>query len=620
MFELTGYGLTIFNERYALYDGETWDDACRRVANYIASAEDPDKIKKYQDSFYDEIVNNRFMPGGRIWYGSGRPKSGLINCFVYDPLDSREGWSKSVGDMIITSGMGGGCGFNFSKIRPRGTYIAGTGGEATGAVSLMEIINTAGEVIKGGGGRRCALMFCLNIDHPDLLEFLDKKCFKVIKSKKSILTALEDSFPRLKTEKEFYEKINYLLEDDKNKDALFYIAKGMHDKQLHNANVSVVIPEGKLSEFLDCVKENKEWELTWRDEIRLRINAKDLWDRLLDNAYQSAEPGILNFDLAERMNNIGYYAKITSTNPCGEIPMPPNSVCCLGQLVLPRFVKENGKFDWSQLADTIAIAVRFLDNVLDVTSYPIPETKQMSQNTRRIGLGITGLHDLLLLLGHKYNSQEGLAFVDELMNFVKKRSYEASIFLAAEKGSFPVFNFEGYSKSDFYKSLTLGLKAKIKQYGIRNCAINSIAPTGTISIVCGTSSGVEPIFSYAYERRYYSGDEIKVEQVVHPLFKKFIDDKKEVSHFQNIEDLSAKDHLEIQKVCQKHVDQAISKTINIAKGYPKKDLNELFLEYLPHLKGLTIYVEGSRGAAPLKSLSLEQAQKLLSCVTGTCDL
>ncbi len=618
MFVPTEYGLTIFNQRYTLYDSETWEEACKRVAIFIASAEENNKIKKYQDLFYEELINNRFMPGGRIWYGSGRKKAGLINCFSASPVDdSREGWAKAVSDMIIISGMGGGCGMNLSKIRPRGEPIHGTGGEATGAVSLMELINDVGEVIKGGGGRRIALMECLNITHPDILEFLDKKFNNISKSPEKFKEHFLSFYPRHRSENDFIQSLDSLIKKDF--DSIYAIAKANHDKILQNANVSAIIPYGKLDKFIEAIKSDGDWELEWREEVKKTVKAKWLWKKIIDNAYDSAEPGILNFDLAERMNNIGYLYEIDTTNPCGEALGERYFVCCLGHLVLPRFVK-NGEFDWTQLAETISVAIRFLDDVLEVNNYPIIETKEQAQKTRRLGLGVLGLHDLLLILGYKYNSKSGLEFVDKLMNFIKKRSYESSIFLAVEKGPFPVYNFEGYSKSEFYKSLSIGLRAKIKEHGIRNCALNSIAPTGTVSIVCGTSSGIEPIFSFAYERRHYEGENLKITTVIHPLFKEFYEAKKDTKHFQSIDDLEIKDHLEMQSICQKHIDMGISKTICIPKGYPKKDLYDLLLKYLPQIKGITIYVEGSRGAAPLQSLSFEEAQKLLSCPMGKCEI
>ncbi len=619
MFEPTGYSLEIFQKRYALHENETWAEACSRLAKHISSVESSEKITKNEALFYEELITNRFMPGGRIWYGSGRSKGGLLNCFVIEPEDSREGWAKLTNDMIIISGLGGGVGINFSKIRPRGSKISGTGGFATGAISLMEIINSAGDVIKSGGGRRVALMECLNIDHPDLLEFLDKKCFKIKKTKEDLYTAFFKFFPNLKSDVQFCKTLNKSLSNQKNLDLFYNVVKASSDKVLQNANVSVVIPKGKQDDFIDAVKNDKDWPLIWRREVLANVKASDIWHTIVDNAYSSAEPGILNLDLAEKMSNIGYIAPLSSSNPCGEIIMSASESCCLGSIVLPRFI-ENDKFNWDQLAETVTVAVRFLDNVLDANVYPIPEAKAAAQKFRRIGLGIMGLHDTLLLMGLKYSSKEGLDFVDKLCAFIKFSAYEASCFLAAEKGSFPAYEYDGYCKSGFYQSLSKIAKSRIKHNGIRNCALLTIAPTGTTSIVCNVTSGIEPIFAYAYERRYYDGDEIKTTIVHHDLFKKFVDSKRDTSHFESTYDLSVKDHLEIQKRCQKHVDQSISKTINIPVGYDKTELYDLLLDYLPFLKGITIYVDGSRGAAPLKSLSLEDASKKIACPNGVCEL
>ncbi len=620
MFQPTGWGKDIFSQRYAIDKNESWEEACKRVSEYVSTAESSLEQKNNSyNAFFNELVSNRFMPGGRIWYGSGRKKANLLNCFVIDSKDSRESWGKATSDMLVISGLGGGVGINFSKVRPKGEKIKGTGGVASGPLSLMKIINNVGEEIKTGGGRRVALMFCLNIDHPDILDFLKCKHSKKAKLDEEFLSEWQYHFVRASNDPEYLDALNIMLQNENSKEFLAKMFKLLNDKRIQNANISVVIPDGQMNRFVEAVKNDLDWELKWKGKIKKKIKAKSLWKLLIDHAYESAEPGILNFDLAERTSNVSYIEKITSTNPCGEIPMPPNSVCCLGSLVLPRFYINND-FRYDLLEHTIKQAVRFLDNVLTINKYPTNEIKKSAQKYRRIGLGVMGLHDLLLMIGHKYNSQEGLDFVDRLMNFIKDCVYQASIDLAKEKGSFNIFNFDGYSKSEFYQNLSNDLKEKIKMYGIRNCALLSIAPTGTISSVCGVTSGIEPIFAYAYKRKYFKGDQLEVENIIHPLYREFIENSKSVDHFQSSYDLSVKDHLEIQKVCQKHTDQAISKTINIPANYPKEELYDLFLDYLPYLKGLTMYVDGSRGGAPLESLSYEEASQLISCPNGVCSL
>lgn len=576
--EPEGFALEIFKSRYAIHENETWEEACDRVANHVSMAEDGDMIPKFREESAEMLKRNLFMPGGRIFYGSGRARGQLLNCFVIPTDDSREGWGKTVSDMIVISGTGGGVGINCSPVRPRGTEIKGTGGKSTGSVSLMEIINAAGEVIKGGGGRRTALMLALSITHGDLEEFLDKK---------------------------------------------------LDLSELNNANVSVVLDEDPEI-FFDKVNRKQNLEFKFRGKVVGSAPAADLWEKIVTNSLKGGEPGLLNMYYANKMSNIWYHKPLICTNPCGEIGLEENGCCCLGSLVLPRFVSHRG-IEWALLADTVKKAVRFLDNVLTVNKYPLPEIQEACNDTRRIGLGVMGLHDFLLTCGLKYNSPEGLELVNKLMKKIKNYAYEASCELAAEKGSFTVFDAEKVVKSNFIKGLKPTIRKKIQEHGLRNCALLTIAPTGTTSMVCGVSSSCEPMFAPAYERRYFSDEERKMEVVVHPLFKKYVEEGKDVSHFQGAHQLSMRDHLEMQRTCQKHVDNAISKTINVPQGTSAEVLGELLIEYLPELKGVTVYPEGSREDQPLTPISLEEALKHLanakleatsqdSCRSGVCEI
>jgi len=279
LYEPQGLAKEIFDERYTLYKGESWKGASRRLAEHVAAAEG-DKANEIAEEFYDIIVNNYFMPGGRIWYGAGRLRSQLLNCFVIPTEDSREGWGKTIYDTIVISGMGGGVGINLSPIRPRGSDILGTGGKATGAVSLMEMINNVGDVIVGGGGRRMALMLDLDIDHPDLMEFLDKKLDK---------------------------------------------------HQLTNANVSVVLNRDP-KEFVNLVKRGGSYPLSFNDKEQGSVNAKEIWEKIVNNAWSSGEPGVLNGYLANKESNIWYHKQLTSTNPCGEIWLEEYGSCDLGAI------------------------------------------------------------------------------------------------------------------------------------------------------------------------------------------------------------------------------------------------------------------------------------------------
>ncbi len=582
MYEPKGFAKEIFSKRYTLHEEETWEEACDRVALHVSTAEEGADLLKYKTEFATILKDNLFMPGGRIWYGSGRVKGQLLNCFVVPNNDSREGWGRTVSDMIVISGTGGGVGMNFSPIRPRGQKVAGAGGMATGAVSLMQILNGAGEEIKGGGGRRVAMMFCLGLTHGDIEEFLDKK---------------------------------------------------LDLKQLNNANVSVVL-DTNPEDFFDKVRNDQTVELTFGGRVVKEISARQLWYKIVSNAVKGGEPGLLNGYFANKMSNIWYYKPLISTNPCGEIWMPEYDCCCLGAIVLPRFVHQSGAgpiVDWKLLKDTIQMSVRFLDNVLTVNNYPLPEIAETCKTLRRIGLGVMGLHDMMLTLGYSYNSPAGLEFVNQLMNRVKNYAYEASIELAKEKGAFPRFDADQFLKSGFTKTLKPSLRASVKKDGIRNCAILTIAPTGTTSMVCDVSSGIESMFAAAYERRWNNGDVKEMEVVVHPLFKSFVAAGRDVSHFQGAHDLSMRDHLEMQRVCQRHIDNAVSKTINIKPGTSVEELSDLYMEYIPELKGVTVYPEGSRENQPLTPLSLEEALQQAataieeatsfdSCKSGSCDI
>ncbi len=578
MYEPKDLALEIFRSRHAAHPDETWADACDRVALHVSNAEDGRARDEWRDKFREALRDNRLMPGGRIWYGSGRARGQLLNCFAIPAADSREGWGKAVSDSIVIAGTGGGVGISCTPVRPRGTPVRGTGGVATGAVSLMEIINAAGEVIKAGGGRRTALMLALGISHGDVVEFLDKK---------------------------------------------------LDLRQLNNANVSVMFDDDP-EDFFAAVKSGAEWPLVHQGRQVGSIPAAALWTRIVENALRGGEPGLLNFYLANRMSSVWYVEKLIVTNPCGEIPLAAYDCCCLAALVLPRFVRD-GAVDWDALRDSVKVGVRFLDDVLSVNSYPLPEIAEKCAKLRRVGLGVTGLHHMLLECGLAYNKPSGLEFVDQLMRRIKCWSYEASSDLAAEKGSFPAFDADKFLRSGFCKTLKPSLREKIRRDGIRNCAVNTIAPTGTISMVCDTSSGIEPIFAAAYERRFKKGDELAMEVVVDPMFQRFVAEGRGVKHFAGAHDLSIRDHLEMQRVCQKHVDNAISKTINLPPGTSAEELSELYVEFLPELKGITVYPDGSRDDQPLRALPLERALELarearaettsnVDCPGGKCDL
>lgn len=589
MFNPEGFSLDIFKSRYAFTESETWEEFARRVAIQMAKAEAPEKQKEYEQSFFNIIVANEFVPGGRICYNSGRVNAQLLNCFVLgDQLDSKEGWGKLAKEMIVTSMTGGGCGSDFSDVRPRGASINGQKGSAPGPVELMKLINGCAAPIRAGGQRRVALMFSLDLHHPDIMEFLDAK-----------------------------------------------LTKG----ELTYANVSVRCHNS--TEFKRLVEEDGDFELHWKGLYKRTVKAKELWDKIVQNAWLSAEPGLLNWELAESESNIWYIEKLSTTNPCGEICMSSYDSCDLGHMVLPRFIM-GGKLRKDKLADSIRTAVRFLDNVLSVNTYPMPEMQAKSHQLRRIGLGTTGLADALAMLGIKYGSPEGNAYVDDLFRFISKVAYEASIMLAIEKGPFPACDRKKHVESGFIKRMPKKIKSLILEHGIRNCALITQAPTGTVSLVSDNcSSGIEPMFAPVYERRFFVGNERKTETVFHPLFARFMKEGKSVDHFVGAMDLTVRQHLEVQRIVQKHLDNAVSKTINMSEHYSVDEMSEVWLEYLPHLKGTTFYRDNSRKyidekgvehEPPLKAISLEEAKQrffsgaveevaeTIDCPKGVCEI
>ena len=583
----SGYSNEIFTSRYAFTEDESWDQACRRVAAQMAKAELPEKVARYEEKFYNALVTNAFVPGGRIWYNSGRPSPQLLNCFVLgSDIDSKSGWGKLSHDMIITSMTGGGCGIDFSSIRPKGATIAGHRGACPGPVELMKLINGNGYPIRAGGHRRVALMFSLDITHPDIMEFLDAK-----------------------------------------------LERG----ELQLANVSVRCKV--TSEFVKAVKSDAQWELSWKGKYKKSVSAKSLWNKIVENAHASAEPGFLNWELAEKESNIYYIEELATTNPCGEIALSPYDCCCLGHLVLPRFVR-NGDIDYALLGSTIRTGVRFLDNVFTVNHYPLPEMKEKSHKLRRIGMGTTGLADTLALLGLRYGSDEGNKFVNKLFRFISKAAYEASTMLAIEKEPFPACKPELHVQSGYMSRMTKKIKEMVLEHGIRNCAILTQAPTGTVSILSGNvSSGIEPMFAPAYERRYWNGDKRETELVFHPLFANFMKSNRDVGHFVSSHELPPSAHMEVQKIVQHHIDNAVSKTINMPEDFPVKEMGDMWLSYLPHLKGTTFYRTSSRGYVnekgeleppPLSPLTLDDARAKfqegvsegseVDCASGVCEI
>jgi ribonucleoside-diphosphate reductase alpha chain len=581
VFQPDDLGMEIFKRSYAYDENETWEMASLRVADHVSAAENGDK-QKWFARFAREIVTNRFMPGGRIWYGSGRPKAQLLNCFVIPTGDSREAWGETLKQSLIISGTGGGVGINFSPIRPNGSPVKGTGGHATGPVSLMRMDNGVGQELVAGGNRRMAKMSCLDINHPDILEFLDCK---------------------------------------------------LVDGQLNNTNISVVLNFDPV-EFQQLVRDDGEIELEWGGrKTGETVNARELWKRIVQNAWINGEPGVLNGFTANEQNNIFYHKKLISTNPCGEIWLEAYGCCDLGALVLPRFVND-GVVDWEGLENTIRVGVRFLDDVLTVNQYPLQAIKENCEEVRRIGLGVLGLHSMLMKMGLKYSSAEAHDFTDSLFNFIKHSAYDSSIMLAVEKGPFPAYE-EEFADSGFMQKMKPAIRRKVREYGIRNCALLTVAPTGTTAMVCGTTTGIEPIMAPVYWRKMVKDVDQRNRNVaqdvlvIEPAYEEFGE------LVEGAMDVPVEDHFQMQKVVQNHVDNAVSKTINLPTDYPLDNLSDLWLQYLPTLKGTTFYRFGSRENEPFNPVPHDEIEEVISsteeenirrkerdevdnCATGVC--
>jgi ribonucleoside-diphosphate reductase alpha chain len=562
--DLGGLRETIFRSRYANSNEETWEEAAQRVANAVSSIEAPNIQKVYISRFKKMIEDFTFIPGGRIIRNAGKVQGNLLNCFVLGVEDNIYSIAYDLyAEAMVVSKYGGGIGFNLSALRPRGEELRsqGMGSMASGAVSFLIGLDFILNLIKGGGGRRGAGLSLLGVWHPEIMAYISVK---------------------------------------------------LDDGVLSNFNLSV----GITDEFIKAVKKDKPWQLVFNNKVYSTVPARDLWNFLVEHSWKSAEPGLLNIDKIQRENNLYYHETIAATNPCGEVPLPVHGACCLGSVNLSNcYDDRNNTVDWKKLKETVGLAVRFLDNVLEVNFYPVESIGLNVKSTRRIGIGTMGLHHLMLKCGiREYGSPEALEFIDELYRKLRDYGYLASIELARERGPFEKFIADKYLAGEFVKRLPRRIRKNIKEFGIRNATVISIAPTGTTSLVAGTSQGIEPIFSPIYKRKYYSQG--GVEEVVEwdSLFREFVVAGKDVSHFIGAYDVSPEHHLEVQSTIQQYVDNAISKTINISRDYDKNELGVLLLDYIEDLKGTTVYREGCKGEEVLTPMPynfpLEELQRM----------
>lgn len=544
------------------------EDMWVRASCWVASQED--NAEEWAQEFYDILEDFRFLPGGRIVECADTPQPYANNCFGLPIKDDLEDIFEMVKRAAIISKKNGGCGFNMSPIRPKDAPLSG-GGTSSGVVSWMKVFDVSTEQIKSGGkNRRAALIFILNCDHPEIFAFIDSK-------------------------------------------------RG--ENVLTNCNISVAITD----DFMTAVMEDKEWDLKFGGKVFQTIRARDLWDKLCYSGWMFNDPGIMFIDEVNKYNNAHYLYDIDTLNPCGEITLAHWGVCCLGNINLTQFVTKpfagGGPihFDIQRYRETVRTAVRFLDNVLDVTDYPYEENREIAQGERRIGLnGLAGLGSCLAMLEMPYDSKEGREWAQTLARICRDEAYKASVQLAKEKGPFSSFDVEAFMQGEFIKTLPGDIQLDIESYGIRNIALLTAPPVGTGSILANyISNGIEPIFDLEYERDILNADGSKTREKVedyawalykelHPLTWFGVDGiPMPPAYFKTAMDIDPKDHILMQSVLQKYIDNSISKTINLPAEYTLDDYKEaLFFAYTNNLKGITTYRDGTRDAVLIHSSSV----------------
>ena len=597
--QLNDLGQKIFEHRYA-YPGETkYSDRCRAMAKHISSAEKDEEKESYERRFFDVLATGDFVPGGRIIFGSGRSRQNMLNCYVLEPEDNVDSIGKTIADMYKISCAGGGIGFNFSKIRPRGDDIQNIKNSAPGAVSVMRMINEIGNHVRAGKNRRTALMAELNVTHPDILEFLKVKLDLGELTNFNISVAITDRFIQAcENDEDWYFTFN-------NRKYFVYEMTRVSPDGSREQVSTVALDEKDAVERVK-LHQLKHFNDTFEDVKEAKYKALELWDRIWENSVKSGDPGIFNIDLANNYTNVSYFERMNATNPCGEITLPPYGNCCLGNINLANMVEDNGEFDWKRLAHTVRLGVRFLDNVLTVNHYPIPECNEVGQRSRRIGLGVLGLHYMFIKLGIKYGSEKSLEFLDRLFATIRDEAYKASVYLARDKSPFPAFNAKLYLQESFARTLPARIRMMIKEHGIRNAVMLTVPPTGTISMVHGVSSGIEPIFAAMYMRRFRVANTWAEEVVLDPLFKEYIEQGKPLDLFVGAYDVTPEEHIKVQATIQRYIDNAISKTINLPNDAQWENISKVALQYAPYLKGLTVYRAGSKGMEPLQAIPLTQ--------------
>ncbi len=553
MSSLTTISQQIWDMKYRLKGADgtpvdgTIDDSWRRVAAALAEPEDESVRAGWQEKFYEAMADFRFLPAGRILAGAGTGRQvTLFNCFVMGTVpDDMSGIFENLKEAALTMQQGGGIGYDFSTLRPKGATVKGVGADASGPLSFMDVWDAMCRTIMSAGHRRGAMMATMRCDHPDIEAFIEAK---------------------------------------------------RDPGRLRMFNLSVLVTDA----FIEAVKADESWQLEFGGTVYRTMQARELWDKIMRATYAYAEPGVIFIDRINEQNNLHYCETINATNPCGEQPLPPYGACLLGSINLARLVTspftEDAAIDEAELADLVRVAVRMMDNVIDVSRFPLDAQAQEAQAKRRIGLGVTGLADALILCRLRYGSAPALKKTEEWMEAIRRAAYLASAEIAREKGAFPLYDADAYLAAPMVASLGEDAKTAIREHGIRNSLLTSIAPTGTISLLAdNVSSGLEPVFSFTYTRKVLMPDgarrEEEVSDYAYRLYKKKFGENAELpDYFVSAMTLAPEDHVLMQAAVQKHIDSSISKTINCPEDITFEDFSNVYLlAYEKGCKGCTTY-------------------------------
>ena len=522
-------------------------DSWARVALALAEAEAPAARAHRAEEFAHALAGHKFLPAGRILAGAGTGRNvTLFNCFVMGTIeDSMDGIFSALREAALTLQQGGGIGYDFSTLRPKGALVNGVGADASGPVSFMDVWDAMCRTIMSAGSRRGAMMATLRVDHPDIEEFITAK---------------------------------------------------RTPGRLSNFNLSVLASDA----FMAAVKADGDWPLSFGGKTYRTVKARALWDTIMRSTYDYAEPGVIFIDRVNQENNLGYCESISATNPCGEQPLPPYGACLLGSINLARLVKDpftdQAALDLEELERLTASAVRMMDNAIDVSRFPLQAQAHEARAKRRVGLGVTGLADALIFCKVRYGSPRSLELIRHWLAALSHAAYRASVELAQEKGAFPLFDRDAYLARPHIQALPPDITNAIAGYGIRNALLTSIAPTGTISLFAGNiSSGIEPVFALSYNRKVLQPDgtrrqEQVTDYAVQLFQEKFGTDTVLPDYFVTAQTLSPSEHLAVQAACQPFIDSAISKTINVPAAISFEEFGHVYLEaYESGCKGCTTY-------------------------------